>query len=114
MEKGSHEEKLLQSILILEAKQAEDAVLLKDQLKITIENFKPSKLIKKTLDDLISLPDFNDNIIDTSLGLVTGYVSKKLVIGSSDNVFKKMFGGLIQLGVTNLVSNSGKSFKASM
>ena len=108
----THHDKLLQSILILEDKQANDEVLLKDQLKITFENFKPSKLIKKTLDDLISMPDFNDNIIDTSLGLVTGYVSKKLVIGSSHNVFKQIFGGLIQLGVTNLVSNNADQIKA--
>ena len=108
----THHDKLLRSILILEDKQANDEVLLKDQLKITFENFKPSKLIKKTLDDLISMPDFNDNIIDTSLGLVTGYVSKKLVIGSSHNVFKQIFGGLIQLGVTNLVSNNADQIKA--
>ena len=112
MTKMTHQDKLLRSILILEDKQANDEVLLKDQLKITFENFKPSKLIKKTLDDLISMPDFNDNIIDTSLGLVTGYVSKKLVIGSSHNVFKQIFGGLIQLGVTNLVSNNADQIKA--
>ena len=77
MTKMTHQDKLLRSILILEDKQANDEVLLKDQLKITFENFKPSKLIKKTLDDLISMPDLNDNIVDTSLGLVTGYVTKK-------------------------------------
>ena len=106
-----HQDKLLQSILILESKQANDAALFKDQLKITYDSLKPSKLIKNTLDDLISLPDFDDNIVDTSLGLVTGFISKKIAVGTSHSVFQKFLGSLIQIGVTNIVTNNADQIK---
>ena len=112
MKKMTHQDKLLHAILILEEKKAHDELIFKDQLKITYESLKPSVLIKSTLEEIISLPDFNENIVDTSMGLVSGYLSKKVAIGSSHNVFKQIIGSLIQLGVTNVVAKNGDQIRA--
>ena len=112
MKKISPLDELRESILLLEIKQAEEEALLRAQFQLTYESLKPVNLIKNTLDEITDLPDFKGTLLDTSLSLVAGYVSKKLVIGSSHNPFKQMFGSILQMGVTNIVSKNITDIKS--
>jgi hypothetical protein len=38
------------------------------------------------------------------LGLATGYLSRKIVVGASGNIFRKLLGSILQFGVTNIVA----------
>lgn len=105
MKKLSSLEELQESIQLLEIQQKIEEDLLKEQFKDTLASFQPINLVKRTLDDLTDLPDLKGNILNTSVSLLTGYLSKKLIFHSSHNPIKQALGGMIQMGVTNLVSN---------
>ena len=105
---------LKESILLLEIKRTQEGVSLKEQFKITYESLKPVNLIKSELQELAGSPDFKGNLINATLGLVTGYLSKKVVIGATHNPLKQLFGTLIQIGVTKLVSKNANGIKSRL
>lgn len=112
MAKINHITRLKNEIQLLEEEQAIKGQQLKDQLRLTYETFKPAKLIQSTLKDLISSPYMLDNIIDTSLSLATGYFSKRIVVGASSNIIRKIIGTVIQVGATKFISNHSGSIKS--
>lgn len=103
---------LQEKILLLELKQSNEKVQLKDQFNLSFERLKPSNLIKNSLDEFINTTDFKEGIVDTSLSLAAGYLSKKIVFGSTHNPIKKIVGNLIQAGITSLVSRNTDEIKS--
>lgn len=100
--------------LAIQAKQFEHAIqgeLLKDQLMIAFESLKPISLIKNTLSELTSSPYLIENMMSAITGLATGYVSKKIAIGTSHNVFRKIMGSVLQFSVTNLIAQHPEVLK---
>jgi len=75
---------------------------------------KPVNLLRSSIRDVASLPYLIDNIIGTAVGLATGYLSRKIVIGTSGNLIRKLFGFLLQLGVTNTVAQHPGSIKSML
>ena len=66
------------AILQLEAQQAVELRLLRQQLQLTYENIKPINLVKNTFKEVVASEELTDNIVNTSVGLAAGYVSKTL------------------------------------
>jgi hypothetical protein len=95
---------LKNAILLLEIEQATNKLLLKEQLNIAYESLKPINIIRKTLRDIALSQDLSDNILGTASGLASGYLSKKIFIGTSGNLFRKLIGSILQFGVTKVVS----------
>jgi hypothetical protein len=112
MEKITSAAGLKNAILLLEADQVIQGQVLKEQFYFTYESFKPVNLIKSTLKDLASSPNLIDNILATAIGLATGFLSKKLFVGSSGNLFRKLLGSFLQAGVTNTVSQHPDTIKS--
>jgi hypothetical protein len=52
------------------------------------------------------------DIVGTALGLASGYISKKIFIGTSGNAFRKLIGSVLQLGVISFVSQNSSGIKA--
>jgi hypothetical protein len=100
------------AIQLLEAEQAAKGELLKEQFFLTYESLKPANLFKSTLSEVASSPFLIDNIINTGIGLASGYLSKKIVVGASAGIFRKVIGSFLQLGVTNAVSQHPDSIKS--
>ena len=46
------------------------------------------------------------------MGLLTGYVSKIVTVGNSNNFFRKLLGSVLQFGVTNIVAQHPEIFKS--
>jgi len=86
--------------------------LLKEQLLLTHESLKPVNLIKSALSEVASSPYLVDNILGASVALATGYISKKIVIAGSGNVIRKLFGSILQFGVTNVVAQHTDTIKS--
>jgi hypothetical protein len=84
---------------------------LKDQFNQIKESFKPVNLIRNTINDITSEPTLIDKLISTTMGLAGGYLSKKIVVGTSHNLFRKIFGSILEYGVTNLVSQHPETIK---
>ncbi|MDD4149217.1 MAG: hypothetical protein PHE33_04250 [Bacteroidales bacterium] len=111
MKKLNSIDALQESILLLELKQANEKRLLKEQFKTTCDSFRPINLMKNGLNNLADPSDVDNDIVGTSLSLIAGYLSRKIVFGSSKDGYKKVFGNLVQAGVTNFISNNSENIK---
>jgi len=105
---------LKQEITLLEIKQVENHLALKEQFKITYESLRPINLIKNTFKDFMATPDFKGNLLNSTLGIGAGLLTKKVVIGATLNPVKQIIGAMLQLGVTNLISKNGDDIKLSL
>jgi hypothetical protein len=112
MEKINYVARLKRDIQILEEEQSVKGQQLKEQLFLTYESFKPAKLIQSTLKDLVTSPYMLDNIIDTTLSVATGYFSRRLVVGASSNIIRKIIGSIIQAGATKFISSHSNTIKS--
>jgi len=99
---------LKDAIQLLEVEQEIRGQLLKGQLYVAYESLKPLNLLKHTLKEITSSPYMIDNISGGAMGLVSGFLSKKIFVGTSGNLIRKLIGSLLQFGITNVVAqNSG-------
>ena len=69
-------------------------------------------MLKSTLRDITSEPGLGNSIINTLIGLGTGIITKKIVVGTSHNVFKKLMGVAVELGVAGVVLKKGEEIKS--
>jgi len=104
-------DELKNAIQILEFDQHVREQQLKEHVYLAIESLKPVNLIKSTIHNVVSSPYLIDNLLGVAMGLTSGYVSKKIVLGKSVNVIRKLFGSLLQFGITNVVAQNSESIK---
>jgi hypothetical protein len=95
---------LNQRIKFLENRQDTEWCEIKDEIDDIKENLKPLNLIRNTVEEINETVGFKSHMAQTAISIGIGYLAKKLVVGKSDSMFKNIFGSLIQLVVTNLVS----------
>jgi hypothetical protein len=103
---------LKDAIQLLEVEQGIKEQLLKDQLYLTYESLKPVNLIRNTLKEISSSPYLIDNISGTAMGLASGFLSKKIFVGASGNMIRKLIGSILQFGVTNIVAKNSDIIKS--
>jgi len=97
----------------LEIEQAIDGQLLKEQFYFAFESLKPVNILRNTLYEITTSPHLMDSILGTAVGLASGYVSRKIaMIGASGNLVRKFLASVMQLGVTNVVSQNPDTIKS--
>jgi hypothetical protein len=107
MQKISSAADLKTAIQVLETENKINGKIFRDQLFIAYLTLKPLNIIKSTLQG-ISAPTLTEEISGTSFGLLGGFLSRKIFVGTSGNTIRKLIGSALQLGVTAVVSqNSG-------
>ncbi len=99
------------SILLLEIKQLKEGQLLKEQFNITSEGLKPANLVKNTLSELAASPGLKGNLLNATIGLAAGYVSKKVLVGATHNPLRQLLGAFLQMGVSGIVSKNPDGIK---
>lgn len=92
------------AIELLERKRALKFNELKFQLNATYESIKPINILSQTLVDFKESPEVKSNFLQTAISVVGGYVSKRLLLGKSKSIFKKLVGYALQYGITNFIS----------
>ncbi|GAB2616761.1 hypothetical protein GCM10027035_11410 [Emticicia sediminis] len=107
-----HSVLLKERITFLEDRQSREIVLLKEQVHVTYESLKPMNFLKDTIEEFTSQPNLKKNIFDGIASISTGYLSKKLFVGTSNNPVKKLAGTLFQVAVTTLVAGNSDKLKA--
>jgi hypothetical protein len=112
MEKITCAAELKIAIQNLEFEQEVQGQLLKEHFFLTFDSLKPANLIKNTLQDITSSPYLLDNMLGSVMGMFSGYLSKKIAVGTSHNLFRKMAGSLLQFGVTNIVAQHSDILKS--
>ena len=103
---------LERAINLLKAEQSVKGQMLKEQFHLAYGNFRPLNLLKGSINDLASSPYLIENILGTTLGLTTGYLSKKIFVGASGNIIRKLIGTVLQFGITNLVAQHPDAVKS--
>jgi len=102
------------AVFSLEEKQTQHAIALKEQFKVTYSSLNPLNIIKKTFNDLVSTPDFKEGLLTTSISMIAGYLSKRIAIGSTNNVFKQILGRFLQMGVTSVVAKNADGIRTKI
>jgi hypothetical protein len=105
---------LREEIALLETTQVSNRIALKEQFKITYDSLRPLNLIKSTFKELTSAPDFKDDLLNSTIGIGAGYLSRKIIVGASHNPIKKLLGTLLQIGITSIVSKNGEGIKSGV
>lgn len=95
---------LNQMIEKLEIRQDAEWCAIKDEIDEIKDNLKPLNLIRNTVEEINETVGFKSNLAQSVLSIGIGYLAKRFVVGKSDSTFKNIFGSLLQLVVTNLVS----------
>jgi hypothetical protein len=104
MSKISSSTELREAIQLLEFEQEAIGQDLKEHVNVVRESLRPVNLLKSTMSDVASSDFVIDNIVGTALGIGTGYISRKLIIGSSLSPVRKLFGSALQLAVTTVTA----------
>jgi len=104
---------LKKSIEALENRQLQEVTIIKNEFSDGLEKLKPGNLVKSTLSSVSKSVGIKESLIATTIGLVAGYVSKKVVIGSSHNPIKKLAGTLVLIAITNIVTKHPEQIKSA-
>ncbi|TMI62074.1 MAG: hypothetical protein E6H07_17600 [Bacteroidetes bacterium] len=90
-------------ILELEKLQDQQMAEFKMSAMSMMESFSPSNMIRTALRDVVQSPDIRSAAINTAIGMGAGLLGRKLVVGNSGNMFKKITGTAVQFLVANFV-----------
>jgi hypothetical protein len=113
MKRLSEIESIKDRINRLEAQKQLEYSLLKDEFKDTIDHLKPSNLIKLGVNEISTSTSITNNMVNSALGLATGYVSKKILVGKSINPIKQALGLFLQFAVASVVAKNADTIKAT-
>lgn len=91
------------------AQQDLEWIAIKDEITELKVNLRPLNLIRNTVEEINETVGFKGNLAQSAVSIGIGYLTKKFVVGKSDSTVKNIFGSLLQLVVTNLVSKKQES-----
>jgi hypothetical protein len=106
MEKINTITDLDRAILLLESKQAIEEKELKEQFQLTYESLKPLNILKNVFKKAAESNDLKENIVNNSIGLTVGYLSKMMFEKTTKSPIKKILGNVVLFGVTKIVENN--------
>jgi len=104
-------QELHEAIEELEQRKTEQLLALEHNFSELYENLKPANLIKNTLHNAFSSGDSKMNLLKAVIGLGTGFLSRKLIVGKSIGVFRKALGAAVEFGVVGLVAKNAEKIK---
>lgn len=100
------------AILQLEKRKLMQEELLISQFKATRESFSPGNLIKEGFQKLTNITDMPGNILKTAAGIGVGILSKKLFLGKSNSLVKKLLSGVFEVAVAKSTISHADKIKA--
>lgn len=88
-----------------------DLELLKKQFHVAVESVKPINMVKNLFQETISSSEIKNDFISKIIGFGTVFLSKKLLLGSTHNPFKKVLGTFFEFTIANKVSNHSETIQ---
>jgi hypothetical protein len=112
---------LRQQIALLEQKQETEKQAIEDGFQNLLESLKPVNLIKKLFHSVKESPDLKSDLLHAAIGLGSGFLTNKLLLGKMHGPLKKILGAVLPVVLTNAavkypetIKNKGLSFLAKM
>lgn len=101
---------LQEAIQNLEEQRVLELEILKIHTEYTLHQLNPVNIVKEkihdglsNLGDTVSSTGFKNDIIKTGIGIATGFLTKKLLVGSKAGIFKRLLGTAVQAAVSGFV-----------
>ena len=101
---------LAEAIRNLEAQRVLELEILKKHTEYTLHELNPVNIVKEKLHDSISnigetvtSSAFKNSILKTGIGLASGFLTRKLLVGPKAGIFKKLFATAVQAAVSGFV-----------
>lgn len=91
-------------IISLEESKLRQKKDLKLHWEHTVKSMSPSNIINQVVSDISKTPDVKGNVVVHLTSFLGGYISKKLVLGNSQSLFKKLIGYVFQNKMMRLIS----------
>jgi len=104
MEYLTEKQILAERIRVLSDRQSQELIVLREQFYITYDSLKPLNIIKNTFREVTSSGSVKNDLLGGALGLTTGFLSKKVLLGASHNPLALLAGTILQFAVGNVVA----------
>lgn len=95
----------------LEQQIAGEKSALKNQFHELKESLRPGNIIKDAFREVSESNELKSNIINYAITMAAGALSRKVTVGSSHNLIRKVLGSVVQFGVSALVSRKADTIK---
>jgi hypothetical protein len=102
-----------EAILVLQEKRAHELGVLREHFKDTYTSFRPINLIKSTLKEISASPEIKSDMISNAIGIGTGLIAKRLIVGSSHNPVKRLFGTVLHFAIANVIAKHTGDIKST-
>ncbi len=112
MQKITNLANLMYSIELLEEKDLNEGILLREHFNQTLDGFQPVNIIKNTLNDIANSSDIKRSISDILLGITSGAVAKNILVGETHNPISKITGVLVEMIVAKNVTENAEKIKS--
>jgi len=103
-------EELAEAIAILEMKATVQKREIEEAFHVVEEEFKPVNLVKNGFRSVFSGENKGD-LLNALIGLGSGVLSRKLILGRSNGFIGKTVGKAIQWGMAGIVSKNAEKIK---
>jgi hypothetical protein len=91
-------------IATLKIKRATAFTELKEQYFVVHNSITVSNIVNQGITEIYKTATNNDNLYTNIASILGGYLTKRLVVGTSKNPFKQILGYGVQFAVTQLIS----------
>jgi len=108
--KINNAEELAEAIAELELKVAAQKRDIQETYSAVSENLKPLNLVKSGFRSVFS-GEHREDLVNALIGLGTGFLSRKLILGRTNGFVGKTVGKAIQWGMAGLVSKNAEKIK---
>lgn len=92
---------LSQAIAVLEIRQQEEKLQIKGEISEFVESLKPINILRSVVRSVKDSPETKEDIIHGVVGLGTGFLANKVLLGSLHGPLKKILGFLMQSAITS-------------
>lgn len=99
-------------IQALEEQQKLELVLIKEDIRSIFSSLSPFEIIKNAIGSENTSESLSSNLMGDVIGMSTGFISKKLMFGTTSNPFKKVIGSIMQFAIARFVANNSDRLQA--
>jgi hypothetical protein len=92
---------LKKRIAFLEQRREDEKHSISNEFAALKESLRPANLIRKLFHSVKESPDIKTDIMHGLLGLGTGFLTNKFLLGKLHGPFKKILATVLQAGITN-------------
>lgn len=89
----------------LEEEEKLKTALLKTQVAVVLDGFRPSSLLKSAVAEITTSKSLKEGAINTSIGMGAGWLVRKIYQANSKNIFRKLTGFILQSVTTGFVTS---------